>query len=62
MAYAILQNADLSNARLVDADLSNADLRGVTLENTDFTGANLSQARWLDGRVCKPHSRGECLH
>ena len=62
MAYAILQNADLSNARFADADLSNADLRGATLDNTDFTGANLSQARWLDGRVCKPHSRGECKH
>ncbi len=62
MPYAILQNANLSNVRFVDADLSNADLRGATLENTDFTGANLSQARWLDGRVCKPNSRGSCEH
>ncbi len=62
MAYVILQNANLSNARFVDADLSNADLRGAILENTDFSGADLSQARWLDGRVCKPGSRGECEH
>ncbi len=62
MAYAILRNANLSHTRFVDADLRHADLRGAVLKNTDFTGANLSQARWLDGRVCKPNSRGRCEH
>lgn len=56
LSGATLTNADFSNANLTQADLSGAIIKNISLDNV-----NLSGARWVDGRICKPHSVGECL-
>ncbi|MDT8311140.1 MAG: pentapeptide repeat-containing protein [Methylophaga sp.] len=56
-----LREADLSNSILRQADLSFADLRGARLGGADLLGVILDQAIWIDGRLCRPASVGECL-
>ncbi len=56
-----LRQADLSNSDLRQADLTFADLRGARLGGADLQGVMLSQAIWLDGRMCAPGSIGDCL-
>jgi uncharacterized protein YjbI with pentapeptide repeats len=40
----------MNDARLTEANLTNAKL----------TGARLDGAKWMDGRICKEGSIGEC--
>jgi hypothetical protein len=61
-----LANIDLSGADLSGSNLFQADLRQATLINAKITGANfknalLSGAVWIDGKVCKPGSVGQCI-
>ncbi|HET8808013.1 MAG TPA: pentapeptide repeat-containing protein [Methylophaga sp.] len=55
-----LRQADLSNSDLRQADLTFADLRGARLGGANLQGVMLSQAIWLDGRICAPGSISEC--
>jgi len=60
-----LQNANLMLANmtktlLVDADLRGANLQGANIQGAIFFQANLSNATWVDGRVCAEGSIGEC--
>ncbi|WP_188661055.1 pentapeptide repeat-containing protein [Terasakiella brassicae] len=60
-----LQNANLmlsnmTKALLVDADLRGANLQGANIQGAVFFQANLSNATWVDGRVCAEGSIGEC--
>lgn len=59
--------ADLSGANLIGANLTGADLSAASqyLSGANLTGANLSSAVlngtiWVDGRICKDTSIGQC--
>ncbi|PHS26630.1 MAG: hypothetical protein COA83_02860 [Methylophaga sp.] len=55
-----LQNADLSYADLSNSDLSYADLRHANLGGSKLDNVRFDHAIWIDGRVCKEHSIGQC--
>jgi hypothetical protein len=61
LVSADLKGTDLSHAELRDADLQYADLRGANLLDASLQAAALDHATWIDGRVCKPGSVGQCL-
>lgn len=55
-----LEGANLDGVSLLDANLEGANLKGASIHRVTWTAANLSGATWVDGRVCKPGSIGEC--
>ncbi len=66
LSDANLSGADLSDANLNSADLSGADLRDADLRDANLSFANLSDANlsgaiWVNGKVCKEGSIGECI-
>ena len=56
-----LARADLAYADLRGADLSYSDLSGAVIGGALLTAARLDHAVWVDGRVCRPGSRGSCV-
>lgn len=60
MTGAGLRATDLRGARLAGADLSYADLREARLEGTVLSETRFDNAIWVDGRVCKAGSVGQC--
>jgi len=55
-----LKQADLQHATLRGAQLQGANLRGAKLEGADLAEAEFDNAIWIDGRTCKPGSKGQC--
>lgn len=56
-----LRSANLRSSSLKQADLSYADLRDADLQGADLTLVVLDKAIWIDGRLCRPGSIGQCL-
>ena len=55
-----LRGANLSNTNFKGSDLSYVNLTNATIEGAVFTDAQLNNAIWIDGRVCKSGSVGQC--
>jgi len=56
-----LQHVDFSYADLSNADLSYANLAGAKLGAAEIKGTDFSNAIWINGKICKPNSIGQCL-
>lgn len=55
-----LSKTDLRYANLKNADLSYADLTGALLAGANMSNVQLSNAIWVDGKVCEKGSVGSC--
>jgi uncharacterized protein YjbI with pentapeptide repeats len=55
-----LNGAKLSGANLTGAQLYFADLTGADINGAKFGGAQLTNAIWVDGRLCDHGSLGQC--
>ncbi len=55
-----LKHADLSYADLTNSDLSYADLSQANLGGSKLDNARFDHAIWINGKVCKTGSIGQC--
>ncbi len=55
-----LNGANLSGANLSGAQLYFSDLRAATITGAKFGNAQLTNAIWVDGRLCAHGSLGQC--
>lgn len=77
LRQANLEGADLSQADLTGASLLGANLQGVNFEGAKvisafltksliggakLAGAVFDNSYWVNGKLCKPGSVGECKH
>jgi len=56
-----LRHSDLSNVDFQGADLSYANLTGANIMNVNFDKAVLKNTIWVDGKICRHSSVGQCL-
>lgn len=56
-----LRHANLTGADLRGANLAQANLSGALLDGAKLDGAVLDGATWVDGRLCREASVGQCI-